>query len=94
MLKTVLAMRQAQRLVWSDWRDRDQQVRVLGAGGPERGWARGVAGHGAQVEALLQHAQARRVGIDHGDIVGLGDEVLGRGRPDLAGAQDDDFHAK
>ena len=59
----------------------------------EHAGIRGVARHGADVEAVLQVAQDLVVRVDDGDFVGLlaGQVVRGRAA-DLAGAEDDDLH--
>ena len=54
----------------------------------------GIADNSAQVEAVLQLAQATGVGIHHGDVIGLGHQVLGDGAADLTGSQDDDAHSR
>ena len=63
------------------------------AGGFEHRGIGGVAGDGADVEAVLQIAQHFFVGVDDRDFVGFfAGEVVGRGAPDLAGAEDHDLH--
>ena len=54
---------------------------------------RAAAHHGAQVEPVLQRAQALRLEVDHRDVVLLGNQALGDRAADLAGAQDDDLHS-
>ena len=54
---------------------------------------RGVAGHGADVDAVLQVAQHLLVDVDDGDFVGrLARQALRGGAADLAGAEDQDLH--
>ena len=53
-----------------------------------------VADHAAQVEAVLQLAQALRVGVDDGDVVALGDQALGDAFADAAGAEDEDVQRR
>ncbi len=72
--------------------DGDEQVRVLGPGLLEHRGQGGVAHHHPQVQAVRQPRQARDIGIDDGDLVGLGDQALGHRGADLTGAQDDDLH--
>jgi hypothetical protein len=74
-------------------RRRDQHVGVVGARVAQHRGLRGVAGDGAQVEPVLQLGEARRVGVDDGDVVLFRDEALGDRRADPSGAQDDDLHA-
>ena len=72
--------------------DGDDHVGVLGAGAREHIGVCAMTLHRAQIEAILQVAQQIGVLIDHGDVVGLADQI-GRDRgADLTGAQDDDLH--
>ena len=53
----------------------------------------GVAGDGADVEAILQIAQHLFIGVDDRDFVGFfARQVVCRGAPDLAGAEYHDLH--
>ena len=55
--------------------------------------ARGVAVHGADIEAVLQIAQHLLVDVHDRDFVGFfAREVIGSGAADLAGAEHDDLH--
>ncbi|MCY1178490.1 hypothetical protein D9M73_188400 [compost metagenome] len=71
---------------------RHQHVGIVGAGLAQHGRIRGLAGDGADVQAVAEVAQALAVGVDHGDVVGFAGEVLGQCAADLAGTEDDDFH--
>ena len=74
-------------------RERDDDVGFGDSGGLEHGRIGGVAGDGADVEAILQVAQRLFVGVDDGDFVGLlAGEVRCGGAADLARAEDDDLH--
>src|SRR5690606_36390375 len=74
-------------------REGEEDVRLRRSGGFEHGRIGRVAGDGADVEAVLQVAQDLLVDVDDGDFVGLlARQVIRRGAPDLAGAQDDDLH--
>jgi len=70
--------------------DRENHVGVAGSGAFQGFRMAGIADYGAQVEAILQFAQATGIGIDDGDVVGFGYQILGHGTADLAGAEDDD----
>jgi hypothetical protein len=71
---------------------RDHQVRAVAAGGFEHGRVGGVARHGADVEAVLQVAQHLVARVHDRHVVGLlAGQLLGRGRADLAGAENDDL---
>ncbi len=73
---------------------RDEEVGALAAGGEQRRGMGGVAGDGADVEAVLQVAQDLVAGVDDGDVVRLlARELLRGGAADLARSQNDDFHA-
>jgi len=75
-------------------RECDEHVGIARAGGLERARARRVALHRADVDAVLQVAQQRFVGVDDGDVVGLfAGQVVSRCPADLAGPEDDDFQA-
>ena len=50
-----------------------------------------AAHHAAQFDAFLEFAQARRVGVDDGDVVSLRHERAGHALADSACAEDDDF---
>ena len=50
-----------------------------------------AAGDGAQVQPVLQQAQARAVNVYHGDVVGFRNQAFGNVGADLAGTEDDDF---
>src|SRR5262249_5139363 len=53
----------------------------------------GIAGDGADIEAVLQVAQHLLVLVHDGHLVRLfAREVIGRGTPDLTGPQNDDLH--
>ena len=66
-------------------RHRDHEVGVLGAGGEERRGMGRVAGHRADVEAVLQLAQDVVAGVDDGDVVRLlARQLLRGGAADLA----------
>ena len=54
----------------------------------------GVADDSAQVEAVLQLAQAAGVSVDHGDVIGLRHQIFGHGTADLTGSQDDDAQSE
>src|SRR5215831_19282786 len=55
---------------------------------------RGIAGHGAHVEAVLHVAQGILVDVHHGHLVRLfAREVVRGGASDLAGAEYQDLHA-
>jgi hypothetical protein len=71
---------------------RDDHVGITRAGRFERARTRGVALHGADVDAVLQVAQQRFVEVDDGDVVGFfpGEVVRGRAT-DLPGPENDDF---
>ena len=71
----------------------DQHVGVLAAGAAQDFGMDAVARHPAQVQALLQLAQALRVGVDHCDVVAFRDQALGNAFADPAGSEDDDSHA-
>ncbi len=73
-------------------RDREQHVRVSRAGLLQHRRLRGVAGHGPQIETVLQSLQPRGVDIDDGNVVCFGYEVLGDRGTDLPGAKNDDAH--
>ncbi len=75
-------------------RDRDQHVGVLGAGLLQDRGVRGMAAHGAQIEAVLQQRQPGGVEVDDGDVVVFRDQAFGQVGTDLAGAEDDDFHMR
>ena len=65
---------------------------VAGAGRFERARTRGVALHGADVDAVLQVAQQALVEVDDGDVVRFfAGQVVRRGPADLAGPEDDYF---
>ena len=70
----------------------DQQVGVLDAGFLEHAGLHAVAGHGAQVQPLLQLGQTGDVGVDDGDVVLLGHQALGHALAHAARAQDQDLH--
>jgi hypothetical protein len=70
----------------------DEEVGVGDAGVAQHRGLQAVAHHAAQVEPVLQRGQPRGVGVDHGDVVALGDEALGDALADAAGAEDDDVH--
>ena len=57
-------------------RDREQQIGVFQARLRQYCRMRRVAAYGAHIEAILQPAQAIRVGIDNGDVVGLRREIF------------------
>ncbi|MNI69992.1 hypothetical protein D3C73_1257730 [compost metagenome] len=48
--------------------------------------------HNAEVELVLQAAQAFTVGIDYRDIVVLADQVFSQRTTNLPCAQNDNFH--
>ena len=74
--------------------ERDEDVGVLRAGGLEDARVRAVADDRADVDAILQIAQQLVVDVDDRDFVGLfAREVMRRRAADLAGAENDDFHA-
>ena len=73
-------------------RDGEQHVGVARAGLLQHRRVRGVAGHGAQIEAVLQAFQPGRVDVDDRDVVRFGDQVLGDRGADLSGAEYDDAH--
>ena len=68
------------------------QVSVFRACAPQRVRVRAIAMHGAQVQTVLQLLQTATVQIDHGDVVGLVDEIFGHRGSDLTGTEDDDLH--
>ena len=72
--------------------DGQDQVGVLTAGLAQHVRVAGGAGHGAQVEAVLQVGQFLRVGVDDGDGVVFAHQVFGHRRADLTRAENDDFH--
>ena len=51
---------------------------------------RGVADDGAQIKAILQQLQARGIGVDDGDVVGLGTQAFRHRCADLARAHWED----
>ena len=75
---------------------RGQRHHDVGGGaarGLEHGWIGGVAGDGADVEAILQIAQHLFIGVDDRDFVGFfARQVVCRRAPDLAGAEYHDLH--
>jgi len=63
------------------------------AGGFEHGGVGGIAGDGADVEAVLKVAQHLFIGVDHRDLIGfLAGQVVSRRPPYLPGAKDHDLH--
>ena len=72
---------------------RDQQVGIFGAGLLQHRRRGGIADDGAQVVLVLHCLQQGRVGIDHRDVIGLGNEVFCDRGADLAGPENDDLHA-
>jgi len=70
----------------------DEQVAVVGAGVAQHRGLNAVAGHAAQLQPLLQPAQALGVGVDDGDVVGLRGQRLGHALPHAAGAKNQDLH--
>ena len=74
-------------------RYREHQIRVRQSGLFEYGRMRGVTAHRADVEPVLQRAQALGVGIDDGDVVGFRGQVFGDRRTDLSRAQYNDFQS-
>ena len=55
----------------------EDHVGVGGAGLSQYRRMRRVAGHGAQIEAVLKVLEAHRIGIDYRDIVGFGYQAFG-----------------
>ncbi len=73
--------------------ERDDDVGGGRSGGLEHGRIGGIAGDGADVEAILQVAQDLFIGVDHRDLVRFFTrQVVRRGAPDLAGAEYHDLH--
>jgi hypothetical protein len=73
--------------------DRDQHVGIFGAGLLQDRGMRRMAAHGTQIEAVLQQREARGVEVDDGNVVVFGDQAFSQVGADLAGAENDDFHA-
>ena len=73
--------------------DRDQHVRVFGAGILEHRRVTAHAMHGADIQTVAQFAQPFRIGIDDGDVVALVGQVFGQGAAHLAGTENNDLHA-
>ena len=67
----------------------EDHVGVAGTGSFQCCWMSGIADDSAQIETILQFAQPCGVLIDHCNIVGFGNQVLGHGTADLASAQYD-----
>ena len=73
--------------------ERHQDVGIGDAGGFEHRRIGAITRHRADIQPILQIAQHVLVGIDHRDFIRrLAREVVGRGAPDLAGAQYQDLH--
>ena len=73
---------------------RDDDVGIGTAGGLEHAGIRGVAGHSANIEAILQVAQYFLIGIDHRHFIRFFARQLVRRRPaHLAGAENDNLHS-
>ena len=72
-------------------RNRDQHVGVFDAGPFQDRRVCRAASDGAQVQPVLQQAQARAVDVDDGDVIGFGNQTFGHAGADLARAEDDDF---
>jgi hypothetical protein len=72
----------------------DEQVAVVGARAAQHRGQRAVAGHTAQLQALFQLAQVGWVGVDQGDVVGLGHQGLGHALAHAAGAENQDAHGR
>jgi len=70
----------------------DQHVGVLGTRLLQHRRLDAVAHHAAQVQALFEQAQARRVLVNDGDVVLLGDQAFSDAFAHAARAQDDDVH--
>ena len=72
---------------------RDDQVRVLDTRAHQNLGVGGMTVHHADIQVVLQHAEARLVGIDHGNVVVfIGQAVRNRGA-DLAGSENDNLQA-
>ena len=72
---------------------RNQYIGVGDAGGFQYRRMGGVAGHRADVDAILQVAQHLLIVVDDGDFVGgLARQALRRGAAHLPGAEDQYFH--
>jgi hypothetical protein len=54
---------------------------------------RGVANDRAQIKAVLQLFQARRIDVDNRDVIGFGTQAFGHRRSNLACAENNDLQS-